>query len=59
MDFLRDRYRSIQASFARDFTATALKTIIVFWALFVIVLVIFFIDNKYLLAAILAYEVLP
>lgn len=52
-------FRSIREHFQNDFTTATLKTLIVLWALFVIVLVLFFVDNKWLLAGILAYEVLP
>ena len=48
-----------RASFYDDFTASALKAIIVGWAIFVMILVLYFIDNKWILAGILAYEVLP
>jgi len=46
-------------NFARDYTTTALKTMIVVWALLVIFATIFVVDNKWILAGILAYEVLP
>ena len=51
-----DRYR---AELATNLPVTALKTLIVFWALFIIVLVVFFIDNPWLLAGIFLYEALP
>lgn len=44
---------------AEGHTETWLKTAIVLWALFVIVLVLFTVHNKWLLAGILLYEVLP
>ncbi len=44
---------------ANNWTVTALKTAIVIWAIFVIILVIFFVHNPYVLAAIFLYEVLP
>lgn len=43
---------------SRDLTLTMLKIIIIMWALFIIVLALF-INNKWILAGILAYEVLP
>jgi hypothetical protein len=43
---------------SRDMTLTGLKTAIIVWALFIILLAIF-IDNKWLLGGILAYEILP
>lgn len=49
----------IQRSFYQDYTTSTLKTLIILWAIFVIFLVLFVIDDKFLLAAILAYEVLP
>lgn len=52
-------FQKVRQSFYDDFTTSALKTLIVLWALFVIFLVLFVVDNKWLLAAILAYEVLP
>lgn len=36
-----------------------LKTAIVLWAFFVIFLVLFFVDNPWVLAGIFLYEVLP
>ena len=42
-----------------NFTVTALKTAIVLWALFIIFLVVFVIDDEWLLAGIFLYEVLP
>lgn len=54
-----DFVRRFRESLEEDFTETALKTLIVIWAIFVIILVIFFVDNKWLLTGILAYEILP
>ena len=51
-------FRNIQSSFERDFTKAALKTLIVLWSL-VIVAIALSIDNKFVLAGILAYEILP
>lgn len=42
----------------RDLTLLSLKTLIIVWALFVILLTLV-VDNKWLLTGILAYEVLP
>jgi hypothetical protein len=53
------RLTNWQGQLARGHTATWLKTVIVLWALFVIVLVVFFVDSPWLLAGILLYEVLP
>lgn len=50
--------KRLQAYFFHDYTASALRVLIILWALFVIVLVLC-IDNKWILAGILAYEVLP
>ena len=46
-------------AFYDDFTTSTLKTLIVLWAIMVIILVVFYVDSKWLLAGILAYEVLP
>jgi hypothetical protein len=50
---------SIRRQLANNYTVTALKTAIVIWALLVITFVVFFVDDEWLLAAILLYEVLP
>jgi len=49
----------LQTSFADNYTASTLKALIVLWALLVIVLALFVVDNPWILAGILAYEVLP
>ena len=54
-----EQIKAWQASLAEGHTETWLKTAIVLWALGVIILVVFFVDNKWILAAILLYEVLP
>ena len=50
--------KRIRTAFYEDYTLVGLKTAIIVWALFVIVLTLL-IDNKWVLAGILAYEVLP
>ena len=50
--------RRMQAEFNRDMTLTALRVVIILWALFVIGLALF-VKNKWFLAGVLAYEVLP
>lgn len=50
--------RALQQQFASDFTLTSLRVTITLWALFIIVLA-WVINNKWILAGILAYEVLP
>lgn len=50
--------KSVQREFAKDFTTAGLKTAIVLWALIVIFTTLS-INNKWVLAGILAYEVLP
>ena len=50
--------KRLQAAFYQDMTTASLKAAIVVWALFVIVLALL-IDNPWVLAGILAYEVLP
>lgn len=42
----------------RDFTLLSLKSLIIIWAIFVVILTLI-IDNKWVLTGILAYEVLP
>lgn len=49
---------SVQRAFARNFTVSALKVIIVLWAFFVIALALS-VDDEWILAGLLAYEVLP
>ena len=48
----------VQSEFNKDFTLAGLKTAIVIWAIIVAVAALS-IDNKWILAGILAYEVLP
>lgn len=55
----KDWWRVVRSKFYEDFTAATLKTLIVVWAILVIFLVLFVVQNKWLLATILAYEVLP
>ena len=56
---LKDTWNSVRQSFYDDFTVASLKTMIVLWAILIIFLVLFVVDNKWILAGILAYEVLP
>ena len=56
---LKDTWNNVRQSFYDDFTVASLKTMIVLWALMIIFLVLFAVNNKWLLAGILAYEVLP
>ena len=48
-----------QRKFSEQYTASSLKALIVMWAILVIIVTIFFVDNPWILAGILAYEVLP
>lgn len=57
--YLEHPIHSVRQGFYQDFTESMLKTLIVVWAILVILLVLFVVDNKWLLAGILAYEVLP
>ena len=50
--------KKLQAELARDFTVTGLRIIITLWALFIIGLA-WIVDNGWVLAGILAYEILP
>lgn len=56
---LTNMWNKFRQSFYDDFTVASLKTIIVVWAIGVILLVLFVVNDKWLLAGILAYEVLP
>lgn len=49
------RYRK---QFSEDMPVTTLKTVLIGWSLLIILLALF-IDNPWILAGILAYEVLP
>ena len=51
-------FERVRRSFQKNMTVTTLKAVIIIWALFVILLTLF-IDNEWVLAGILAYEVLP
>lgn len=55
---MNEYFRRVQEAFSRDFTEAALRALIIGWALFVIFLALN-VKNKFLLAGILAYEVLP
>jgi len=59
MTLLTEFIHHWRRSLTEDFTTTSLKTAIVVWAILVCIAVVFFIDNKWLLAGILLYEVLP
>lgn len=59
MSMLSELLHKWRTSLSHDFTATTLKAAIVIWAIFICITVVFFIDNKWLLAGILLYEVLP
>jgi hypothetical protein len=59
MTLLTELMHRWRTALSHDFTATTLKAAIVIWAIFVCIMVIFFVDNKWLLAGILLYEVLP
>lgn len=59
MSFAGNIFDSVKASFARDFGIAALKTLIVVWAIMVILVTLFVVNNRFVLAGILAYEVLP
>ena len=59
MRLLEHPVKKIQQAFYEDYTASSLKLLIVLWAIFIIFLVLFVVDNKWVLAGILAYEILP
>ena len=48
----------VQTALAKDFTATALKLMIIAWAVLVVIVTLKT-ENKWFLAGILAYEILP
>lgn len=49
----------VRQSFYQSYTAATLKILIIGWAIFIILLVLFVVDNPWILAGILAYEILP
>lgn len=50
---------NMRTQFSENYSVFTLKTIIVIWAIMVIIVVLFFVDNPYALAAIFLYEALP
>ena len=48
----------VQQYFSKNYTASMLRLMIIVWAIFVVILALS-IENPWLLAGILAYEVLP
>jgi hypothetical protein len=58
LDYLDHPADKIRQSFYEDYTASILKTLIILWALVVIVLALS-IQEKWVLAGILAWEILP
>lgn len=53
-----DAKTKVQSEFARDYTVSSLRLLIIAWAVFVVVLALI-LDNPAILAGILAWEVLP
>lgn len=53
-----DPFATIQKKAAQDMTLFSLKAVIIIWSVFVI-LIALGVNNKWILAGILAYEVLP
>ncbi len=51
-------FTEVKQWFYEDYTVNVLKSLIIAWCLLVIVVTIF-VDNKWVLAGILAYELLP
>lgn len=49
----------VRRSFHEHYTASSLKVLIVTWAILVILVTVFVVDNPWILAGILAYEILP
>lgn len=58
MNAVRESFEKLRKDASRDLTLFQLKAVIILWAIFVVVLVLL-INNKWILAGILAYEVLP
>jgi len=58
MNLLGGFFQQVRSDFARDWTEAALRWTIIAWAIMVIILVLF-VKNKWILAGILAYEILP
>ena len=58
MNILKDQFGSIRKKAAEDFSLFGLKATIILWCL-VIIFMVLSIDNKWILAGILAYEILP
>lgn len=58
MSFFARFFQRVHADFASDWSEAMLRYTIIVWAIFVIVLALV-IKNKWILAGILAYEVLP
>lgn len=56
--FLGDIKNRVQKQYSEDYSLAALRTIIIAWCIFIIVLALI-IDNKVVLSGILAYEILP
>jgi len=55
---LEHPFGEIKAGFYEDYTVTTLKVLIIGWALLMIILALS-INNKWLLAGLLAWELLP
>ena len=58
MSFFARFFQHVHSDFAHDWTEAMLRWTIVVWAIFVIVLALL-VRNKWVLAGILAYEILP
>lgn len=56
---LKELKNTVQNHFYSEYTETALRWFIILWSIGIIVLVLFVVRNKWILAGILAYEVLP
>jgi hypothetical protein len=55
---MNELFRRVQSSFHRDLTKASLKTLIIMWAVLVILLALY-LDDTWALAALLSWEVLP
>ncbi len=55
---MRQLIEQVRAYFESNFTVAGLKLLIILWAIFVIIMALI-VDSPWLLAGMLAYEVLP
>jgi hypothetical protein len=54
-----DQVNKLRQYFQNNYTKAGLKALIVLWAIVVAFVAVFLIDNEWVLAGILAWEILP